>query len=134
MFCTHDVTCNLSRWNNEPIDIYKNEVGNSRVRNLSGKIELCKMTSHFELLIQKFLYKFFSRVTNLTSWKIILKLELGVTNSKVWLLFFYFRVTNPKLNKKKFNFKLLTRRLNFDFSTFELLIQRWKIKSWTSSY
>ena len=82
-FYTHDVTCNLSRWNNERIDIYKNEVRNSRVRNSSWKIELCKMTSHFELLIQKFLFKFFSRVINAMSWKIILNLELAVTNSKV---------------------------------------------------
>ena len=50
IFYTHDVTCKLSWWNNESIDIYKNEVRNSRVTKSSYKIELCKMTSHFELL------------------------------------------------------------------------------------
>ena len=32
-----------------------------------------------------------------------------VTNSKVSLLFFYFRVTNSKLKNKKFHFELVTR-------------------------
>ena len=62
MFYTHDVTCNLSRCNNERIDIYKNELRNSRVKNSSYKIELCKMTSHFELQTQKFLYKLLTRL------------------------------------------------------------------------
>ena len=34
---------------------------------------------------------------------------LRVTNSKVQLLFFYFRVTNSKLKNKKLHFELLTR-------------------------
>ena len=104
IFDTHDVTCNLSRWNNESIGIYKNEVRNSGVTKSSCKTELWKMTSHFESLTQKFLHRFFFRVTNSTSWKI------------------------------KLNFELLTRRFNFYFSTFELLTRSWKIKSFTSSY
>ena len=103
MFDTHDVTCNLRRWNNESIDIYKNEVWNARFTKSSYKSELWKMTSHFESLTQKFLHRFFFRVTNSTSWKI------------------------------KLNFELLTRRFNFYFSTFELLTQRWKTKSCTLS-
>ena len=103
MFYTNDITCKLSRWNNESIDIYKNEVRNSWVTKSSYKIELCKMTSHFELLTQKCLYKFFIRVTNSTSWKIILNLEL------------------------------LTRRFNFYFYIFELLTQSQKTKKFTSS-
>ena len=103
MFDTHDVTSNLRRWNNESIDIYKNEILNARFTKSSYKIELWKMTSHFELLSQKFLYRFFYGVTNSTSWKI------------------------------KLNFELLTRRFNFYFSTFELPTQRWKTKSCTLS-
>ena len=103
MFDTHDVTCNLRRRNNEIIDIYKNEVRKARFTKSSYKTELWKMTSHFESLTQKFLHRFFFRVTNSTSWKI------------------------------KLNFELLTRRFNFYFSTFELLTQRWKTKSCTLS-
>ena len=53
-FDTYDVTCNLRRWNNESIDIYKNEVWNARFTKSSYKTELCKMTSHFESLTQNF--------------------------------------------------------------------------------
>ena len=42
------------------------EVQNSQVTKSSYKINLRKMTSHFELLTQKFLLKFFFRVTNTT--------------------------------------------------------------------
>ena len=56
----------------------------------SYKIELRRMTSHFQLLTQRqFLQKFF----------------LGVTNST---LFFHFRVTNSMLKNLKLNFELLT--------------------------
>ena len=41
-----------------------NEVRSSRVNKSRYKVELCKMASHFELLTQTFLYKFFFRVTN----------------------------------------------------------------------
>ena len=54
--------------------------------------------------------------------------------SKVYLLFFYFRVTNSNLRNNKFHFQLLTQRLNFYFFTFELLTRSWKIKINTSSY
>ena len=47
--------------------LYKHEIWNSRVTKSSCETELHKMTSHFELLTQKFLWKFFFRVTNLTS-------------------------------------------------------------------
>ena len=103
MFDTYDVTCNLRGWNNESIDIYKNEVWNARFTESSYKTELCKMTSHFESLTQKLLHRFFFRVTNLSSWKI------------------------------KWNFELLNQRFNFSFSTFELLTQRRKTKRCTLS-
>ena len=54
--------------------------------------------------------------------------------SKVYLLFFYFRVTNSNLRNNKFHFQLLTRRLNFYFFNLELLTRSWKIKIYTSSY
>ena len=41
-----------------------NEVRSSRVNKLRYKVELYKMASHFELLTQTFLYKFFFRVTD----------------------------------------------------------------------
>ena len=69
-------------------------------RNLeftSYEVELCKMTPHFESLIQNFLHKFFLRVANSTSKNI------------------------------RFLFELRTRRLSFNFSTFELLTRSWKI-------
>ena len=47
--------------------IFLNEVRNSRVTKSSYKTDLCKMTSHFELLTRTFLWKLFFRVTNLTS-------------------------------------------------------------------
>ena len=62
------------------------------------------MASHFELLTQKFLYKFLFRVTNSTSQNIIL------------------------------NFVLLARRVKFYVFIFELLTLDWKIKGYTSSY
>ena len=40
MFYTDGVTCNVSRGNNESIDIYKNEVRNFRVTKSSYKTEL----------------------------------------------------------------------------------------------
>ena len=42
-------------------------VRNSRVMKSNYKTELHKMTSHFESLTRKFLYKFLFRVTNSTS-------------------------------------------------------------------
>ena len=47
-------------------------------------------------------------------------IKLRVTDSKVSLLFFYFRVTNSQLKNKKLPFELLTQSL--------------KINSYTSSY
>ena len=67
------------------------EVWNSWVTKSSHKIELSKMTSHFELLTRTFLYKcFFELLTRLRK-------------------------------RLKFHFELLTRKLKFYFSTFELL-------------
>ena len=43
------------------------EVRNSRVMKLSYEIEFLKMNSHFQLLIRKFLWKFFFRFSNSTS-------------------------------------------------------------------
>ena len=43
---------------------------------LSYETELCKMTSHFELLTQTFLQKFFFRVTKSTPSNIELNFEL----------------------------------------------------------
>ena len=42
------------------------EVRNSRVKKSSCETELRKMTSHFELLTRRFLWKFFFRITNST--------------------------------------------------------------------
>ena len=80
------------------------EVWISQITKSSYETELRKMPSHFELLTPKFLWKFFFRVANSTSWNI------------------------------KLNFQLLTRRFIFYFSTSELLTWKWKIKSFTSSY
>ena len=59
------------------------------------------MTSHFELLTWEFLYKYFFRVTNSIYYN---KISLRVTNSKVILFYFNFRVTNLKLKNKKLRF------------------------------
>ena len=67
------------------------ELRNSRVMKSSYETELCKMTSHFELLTR-------SRKIKLT-----------------------LRVTNSKSKNKNLHLELLTRRFNFYFSNFELL-------------
>ena len=54
------------KWYFEQIGV-SNEVRNSRVTKSSYETELLKVTSHFELLPQKFLKKSFFRVTNSTS-------------------------------------------------------------------
>ena len=48
-------------------NMIKSEVRNSLVTKSSYETELRKMTSHFGLLTRRFLWKFFFRVTNLTS-------------------------------------------------------------------
>ena len=49
-----------SKCKNEDEKIFKEEeVRNSRVMKLSYETELCKMTSHFDLLTRNFLYKSF---------------------------------------------------------------------------
>ena len=45
----------------------KLKVQSSQVTKSNDKIVLCKMTSHFELLTQKFVIEFFFRVSNSTS-------------------------------------------------------------------
>ena len=49
------------------INYEENEFRNSRITKSSYKTELCKMTSHFELLTRKVLQKVFFRVTKSTS-------------------------------------------------------------------
>ena len=127
---------------NSPISL---EVRNSRVTKSSSKIELRKMTSTFELLTRKFLQKFFSRVTNSTSWNIRFHFEFLTRNET---FFFQFQVNNSKLKYKKDNFELLTRCANFYCITFELvirgcetkkfhfelIIRHWELKRFSSSY
>ena len=67
---------------------------------LSSENNLCKMTSHFELMTQS------SKIRNLTS-NYYSKLKnkkfsVRVTNSKIKLLFFHFWVTNSKLKIKSY--------------------------------
>ena len=70
---------------------YLSELRNFQVMKSSYETELRRMTSHFDLLIRKFLQKLFFRVTKSTSENI------------------------------KLSFELLTRVFNFYFSNFELL-------------
>ena len=51
-----------------------------------------------------------------------------VTNLKVKLLLFCFRVTKSRLVNKKFHFEFLTRWVNFCFLTFKLRTWSWSIK------
>ena len=95
------------------------QIESNEVRN---KIELQKMTSHFKLLTQKFLQKFFFRVIQLRK-----------------ALQFHSELLPRKLNFNFFTFELLTRSWKiksfpFEFFTFHFFTRSWKIKSFTSSY
>ena len=63
----------------------------------SYKIELRKMTSHFE----KFFFDLLTRFCKM--------LKTRFTNSMAKLLFYHFRVTNSRFRNKKFHLELLIR-------------------------
>ena len=74
------------------------------------------LSTRFQILeLQKWVTKL-----NYAKWRHISNSSLGVTNSKVKLLFDHFRVTNSMVK--------------ICFSTFELLTRTWKILNYTSSY